>query len=292
MAVELFVGTKARERSAAIVPRMNLDVVLLPSELQPGQLAGRAVAIFDVLRATTTMAAALSAGVKEIRIFPDVAAARAAAAAYPGPHPILCGEAKCLPPPGFDLGNSPGAFHHAAHAGRVAFMSTTNGTRAILAAKEAAVRFTASLVNAAAAAAALASSNFDVTLLCAGTGGRVAMEDVLGCGAVIEHLHVHAVASVIKPPEPGNDAARMAHRLFLDNRHRLKEIMADAEGGRNVIGAGLAEDVHFAAQLDALNIVGVVKEARDGPPDEVGLGACIVINERHLFLPGLRGGCR
>src|SRR5687767_9986732 len=112
-------GNKARGRTDAIVPGMNVDVVLLPSELQPGQLAGRAVAVFDVLRATTTMAAALAAGVKEIRIFPDVAAARAAAAAYPGPQPILCGEAKCLPPPGFDLGNSPGAFQQAAHAGRI-----------------------------------------------------------------------------------------------------------------------------------------------------------------------------
>src|SRR3954468_14343851 len=149
---------------------MQLDVVFLPSELQPGQLQGRAVAVFDVLRATTTMAAALSAGVGEIRLFPDIESARSAAQAFPGAGKLLCGEARCLPPPGFDLGNSPGAFNRESHGGRTAFMSTTNGTRAILAARDAAAGFVASLVNASAAAVALAATGRDITLLCAGTG--------------------------------------------------------------------------------------------------------------------------
>ncbi len=56
---------------------MNIDVVLLPRDLHRAHLDGRVVVVFDVLRATTSMAAALAAGVKEIRVFDDLDAARA-----------------------------------------------------------------------------------------------------------------------------------------------------------------------------------------------------------------------
>ena len=129
---------------------MKIDVVLLPRDLRPADLAGRSVVVFDVLRATTSMTAALAAGVSEIRVFGDLTAAKEAAGSFAGPR-LLCGEDRCLPPPGFDLGNSPGAFNRA-HAGRPAFMSTTNGTRAILAARGAASIFVGALVNAGAVA--------------------------------------------------------------------------------------------------------------------------------------------
>ena len=79
---------------------MHADVVLLPTDLKPQHLRDRACVVFDVLRATTTMAAALHAGVSEIRLFDHLDAARAAAGACDGPR-LLCGEAQCLAPPGF-----------------------------------------------------------------------------------------------------------------------------------------------------------------------------------------------
>src|SRR6185437_14796876 len=112
---------------------MNVDVVLLPRNLVPEQVAGRMVVVFDVLRATTSIAAALAAGVREIRVFDSLEGARAAASDV-GEERLLCGEHKCLPPQGFDLGNSPGAFG-TQHRGRVMLLSTTNGTRAIVAAR-------------------------------------------------------------------------------------------------------------------------------------------------------------
>ena len=234
---------------------MKVDVVFLPADLRTDDLQGRAVAIFDVLRATTTMTAALSAGVQEIRLFPDVSAVRAAAGIIEGDqHPLLMGEERCLAPAGFDLGNSPGALRHENHAGRIALMSTTNGTRAMIAARGAAVRFAAALVNASAVARALAVSGHDITLLCAGTGGQVALEDILGCGAVIAAL-VHAGAA----PSFGGDSARIARTLFADNRNNVRNLIADGEGGRNVIAAGLSDDIDFCGRVDAFDVVGVVE---------------------------------
>src|SRR5688500_13494576 len=136
---------------------MQADVVLLPRDLDPQSIRDRAVVVFDVLRATTSMTAALAAGVKEIRIFPDLDAARHAAAVFPGRR-LLCGESACLAPPGFDLGNSPGQFLPD-HAGATLFMCTTNGTRALIAARSAPVVLTGALVNAAAVATRLFQEN-------------------------------------------------------------------------------------------------------------------------------------
>jgi 2-phosphosulfolactate phosphatase len=235
---------------------MDADVVLLPGDLRPAHLDGRLVVVFDVLRATTSMAAALAAGVSEIRVFGSLDAARAAAGdAGDDWSRLLCGEENCLPPPGFDLGNSPGAFTPALHAGRVVYMSTTNGTRAIVAAREAPVVLTGALVNAGAVARAIAESwpGLDLTLLCAGTGGAVALEDVVGAGAVL-----HALDRLV-PVVPATDVAVMASTLFGAVRDDLRGALAASRGGRNVVAAGLAPDIDFAARLDALDVVGVVE---------------------------------
>jgi 2-phosphosulfolactate phosphatase len=233
---------------------MLADVVLLPRHLNPEAIRDRSVVVFDVLRATTSMTAALAAGVKGIRIFPDLDAARAAAGEFTGRR-LLCGEHACLPPAGFDLGNSPGQFLPD-HAGATLFMSTTNGTRAIIAARAAPLVLTGALVNAAAVAERLVHERRDVLLLCAGTNGRVAMEDVLGAGAVMHELSQGTEVRL------ASDVARVAVRLFDGARDELENVLADTQGGRNVIAAGLDDDIAFAANL---NSVGVVGRVRDDP---------------------------
>jgi 2-phosphosulfolactate phosphatase len=242
------------ERTSAFsYPRriMNVDVVLLPKDRTDDHVRGRAVVVFDVLRATTTMTAALAAGAKEIRAFRNLDDALTASRACSDPK-LLCGEVRCLPPEGFDLGNSPGAYVDTTVRGKTLFMSTTNGTRAIAAAKEAKTLFVAALVNAAAAATALITSSLDVTLLCAGTDGAIALEDVLGAGAVIDEMIRQTSV------ELASDSAMIAHRLFQSSRSNLLEPLQSAAGGRNVIAAGLPDDVAFAARLNVFDIVGEV----------------------------------
>jgi 2-phosphosulfolactate phosphatase len=233
---------------------LQVSVVLVPGHLEPADRDGRAVVVFDVLRATTSMTAALAAGVEEIRVFPDLEYARRAAQHHTAGPRILCGEERCLPPPGFDLGNSPGAFNRAAHRGAVAYMSTTNGTRAIIAAAGAAAVFVGALVNARAVAGALLASDLNVTLLCAGTNGQVAMEDLLGAGAVLDAM-AQAEPSRVRP---SGDVAHVARRLFRSARSDLRAALAESQGGRNVIDAGLPQDIEFAARLDSLDVVGSV----------------------------------
>jgi 2-phosphosulfolactate phosphatase len=234
---------------------MRIDAVVSPAGLEQSDLALRDVVVFDVLRATTTMAAALAAGVKEIRIFPEIDETRTAAGGFDGPR-LLCGERQCLPPPGFDLGNSPGAFS-ASHAGRTLFMCTTNGTRAIIAAQRAGGAFIGALVNAGAVAERLAKRNRDVTLLCAGTDNKPALEDLLGAGAVLDALSKQIDLEI------HGDVARIARRLFQSARHDLRSALRESQGGRNLIAVELEADIDFCARLDCFDVVGEV--ARDPP---------------------------
>jgi 2-phosphosulfolactate phosphatase len=234
---------------------VQVDAVYLPKDLTPAQTNGRTLVVFDVLRATTSMTAALAAGVREIRIFDDIDTAADAARHFDGPR-LLCGETNCLPPPGFDLGNSPAAFQREPHADRTAFLSTTNGTKAVIAARGAAVVLIGAVVNAAAVAKKIAEIGRDVTLLCAGTRGRPAMEDVIGAGAVIDAL------IAMRAGAPSTDAARMAVRLFRSVKTSLRAAMAEAEGGRYLFAVGLESDIDFCAALDSIPLVGV---ARDHP---------------------------
>ena len=234
---------------------MNADVVLLPKDLDPACLADRAVAVFDVLRATTSITAALAAGVAEVRVFGSLEECLSAAAVFSGPK-VTCGERHTLPPPGFDLGNSPGQFTAAAHAGRTVFMTTTNGTKAIVAARSAPLVVTAALVNATAAAAVLAGSGRDVTLLCSGSDGAASLEDTLGAGAVLHALQARADVTV------HGDLARIALQLFAGCRDRLPAVLADTHGGHNIRRVHLDADITFAARLDVFDVVGRVS---DGP---------------------------
>ena len=233
---------------------MRVETVFLPSQLKPQDVSSRSVVVFDVLRATTTIAAAFEQGVKEIRVFGDLASAKSAAATHTGPR-LLCGEQRCLPPEGFDLGNSPLAFDRRSHDGRTMFLSTTNGTRAFMAARAAPRLLAGALVNASAVARFLVRQSADVTLLCAGTDGVIAMEDVLGAGAVIRALcEIHDVTLE-------SDAARLSDRLFQGARHDLPAILSTTQGGLNIRSVGLDEDIAYASRLDALNVVGVVRHA-------------------------------
>jgi 2-phosphosulfolactate phosphatase len=131
-------------------------------------------------------------------------------------------------------------------------MATTNGTRAIVAAQQAKTVLIGALVNAGAVARHLLRLGRNVKLLCAGTQGQVALEDVLGAGAVLDALRYESDV------ELASDTARMALGLFRATADDLHDALSQSLGGQNVLRAGLPSDVAFAAQLNAIPVVGVV----------------------------------
>ena len=74
---------------------------------------------------------ALSAGAKAIYPVGSIEEALRLARTFGRDEVLLCGERKCLPIEGFDLGNSPSEFVPEKVARKILVMTTTNGTAAL-----------------------------------------------------------------------------------------------------------------------------------------------------------------
>jgi len=212
----------------------------LPAEYWTARVA----VVFDVLRATTTMAAWVAAGAAGIVPCRTVEEARVRAAAEGA---LLVGERDGVAPEGFDAGNSPREAVPRVAAGRLLVMTTTNGTRALAAAAGAAAVYAASLANASAMAARLQRDHGQQpwTLVLAGTGERFALEDAVGASWL---LRLTGVAS----PWRG---------LTAGGAESIRGLLAASANGRRLAAHGLGADLDWCAVPDRL---GLVLEQRGG----------------------------
>ena len=223
---------------------MRIDVAFTPGEPEDASVA----IVIDVLRATTTIAYALAQGYQRVLACGEVDQARALAERVNG-GAVLAGERKCVKPEGFDLGNSPREFEAGTCAGRLLVLSTTNGTQAVLAARGSRRVLAGCLLNAEATARALAAGGArEVLLLCSGSRGQVAADDVAAAGCLAGHLTLLAAA------QP-SDAARVAIALFDAWKHDLAGLLHRSVSGRRLHGIGLQRDVEDCARVDAVPLV-------------------------------------
>lgn len=235
--------------------RPAVFVHLLPSLIPPGALRGSAAVVIDVLRATTVMVHALASGCEAVVPCGEIDEARAVAASLPPGTALLGGERGGLPIPGFDLGNSPGDFTPEACRGKILVMTTTNGTRAILASRAAERVLIGAFVNHAAVLEALRQERRPLHIVCAGTDGEISFEDTLCAGLIVEDLLAPARE---RANDPAEIAARLADSVFAQlapGGMPLAELLRWGRGGRNVEEVGLGPDIDASAQLDRFAIV-------------------------------------
>ena len=96
----------------------TLHVHFLPSQVAETRLAGSAVIVIDVLRASSTICQALAAGAACVSPFLEVDETLRAAEQFSRSEITLGGERHGRIIEGFDLGNSPLEYVPAAVAGR------------------------------------------------------------------------------------------------------------------------------------------------------------------------------
>jgi 2-phosphosulfolactate phosphatase len=230
----------------------QLDIYLLPTLVEPAALAGKAVVVIDILRATTTIVHALAAGAAEVRPCQEVEDARRLASEIGG-DVLLGGERGGLQIPGFDLGNSPAEYTRERLGGKTVVFTTTNGTRAMLRCQQARRVLLGAFVNFSAVCRELAGES-EVALVCAGTDGQVTREDALFAGAVVDDLVRSGRRSRLNDQaELAADAWQTAVRLLTDRP--LGMTLRDSRGGRNLIDIGQENDIDLAAQMDRFDVV-------------------------------------
>ena len=126
---------------------MKLHVVFAPGGLAPADVQGRTVFVIDILRATTTMCAALDHGAKAIIPVASTEEALRLAQTIGSTDVLLAGEKDCVRIPGFHLGNSPLEMTETTVRGKTLIVTTTNGTKALLAAQGAAAVYATGAAN-------------------------------------------------------------------------------------------------------------------------------------------------
>lgn len=231
----------------------SIDVYFTPPA--PDVVSGKTLVVIDTLRATTVITTLIAGGADRIYPVASHDLARALAASMPGA--VLCGESGGEQPPGFDHGNSPTHFAALDVRGWTVVQSTSNGTRALALASVAARTLVVCLRNVRAAAALLADANKDVVIVCSGEadGQRPSVEDSFTAGVIVDHLL--AQPSPTDATTPLTSGARLALRIFHAYDADPTRAFADSPHADHVRAIGDAQDLAFAAQLDAERVVPV-----------------------------------
>jgi 2-phosphosulfolactate phosphatase len=230
---------------------VRVDVVFGPS-LSASEVSGRVVAVIDVLRASTSIAAALANGARAVIPLesPDDVMTRAKALERSDVR--LAGERKMLAIPGFDLGNSPLEFTRSAVEGRTVLMTTTNGTAAIASVQGARDVVIASYVNYTAVLTMLRTAlrgGTDITIVCAGRERQFSLEDA-GCAG----RYVSNVAKRLSGIEL-NDAANASAMIDKKYGDQIVKLFEASEHGRSLRDAGFGDDLVACAAVDSYPVI-------------------------------------
>ena len=209
---------------------MRIHVAFTPDEAASATVG----IVVDVLRATSTIAQALASGYRRVLCCAEIEEARKLRAEIP--DSLVGGERMAVRIEGFDVGASPREFLDA--RAETLILSTTNGTRAILAATARCDEvLLGSLLNLSAAAATVRGR--DTAILCAGFQGAFALDDAYCAGRFVQLLGGERSDAAI--------AAELVARSFPDAAAGLN--------ARTYGPAGLEEDIAFCAREDILDVV-------------------------------------
>lgn len=236
---------------------MRIDVFFNGSTLAPSDVHGRVVVVIDVLRASTTIAVALSNGARNIIPFETAEEAITRSKAFERSDVRLAGERKMVTIPGFDLGNSPAEFSPQVVDGKTILFTTTNGTGSLINTQGAHDVVVGSYVNFSAVVAMLraaARANTDIAIVCAGRDRQFSLEDAACAGRYARGISRRGMKAEL------NDAAAAA--VLLDKRFGddLSTLFASSVHGRALADAGFAGDLVTCAGVDAFPVVPVYQD--------------------------------
>lgn len=210
----------------------------------PGGREDVVVVVFDILRATTSMVTAFAHGCPWIVPCATPDEARHQRSVFPGVK--VGGERGGEKLEGFDFGNSPLEYARPGCAPEGLAMTTTNGTRALLAARGAKEVVVGSLLNIGAVAERVRPQAGPLWIFCAGTEEDFALEDGYAAGMLLARL----------------DRNHPFRHLYEANRNDPVTLLTSARNGQRLVGKGRSADVAAAARIDSCPLVPVLRDGR------------------------------
>jgi 2-phosphosulfolactate phosphatase len=226
---------------------MKVHVAFIPDEAASAPTG----IVVDVIRATSSIAQALSSGYRSVLCVSEIEQARALRAELS--DSVVGGERDAVRIDGFDVGASPREFLEP--RAETLILSTTNGTRTIVTAAERCDEvLIGSLLNLAAVVRAATERGEDVAVICAGYKGAFAFDDAYCAGRLVQALEGERTDAAV--------AAALLADAFPDP--------LDGINARTYGPPGLEEDIAFCARESVLEVVPRLAGMR-GPAAEITL---------------------
>jgi 2-phosphosulfolactate phosphatase len=216
----------------------------------------------DVLRASTTVCAALFNGAKEIiptenseqamRIFNDLDRSIR----------FIGGEKNLVKHAGFDAGNSPLEYTTDKCLNKTIILTTTNGSKLFTLVKTSKQRFVASFANFSVIFQKLKSlleenktkeDIQNINFFCAGNNGQFSYEDTLCIGGLI-----YKITKELDIPFELSDSTDAARNLFDYHQDNLFEFLLNSEHSRKLISAGFQSDLDICLAYDTFPIIPII----------------------------------
>ena len=224
---------------------MKIDVCFSPA-LYPAYHDPEAiVVVVDIFRATTTMAAAFSNGVRSIRPVATVEEAQA----YKEKGWLVGAERNVRRCDFADFGNSPFDYTPEKVAGKEIVFTTTNGTKAITIAQSAYRVVTGAFINLQAVADYCVGHKRNVVVLCSGWQDKVNIEDTLFGGALVDLLVNTGLY------EKGSDSAVIAQDMWITNKEDLLRYLAPTDHVARLKANHLDDSIPYCLTLSITNRV-------------------------------------
>jgi 2-phosphosulfolactate phosphatase len=219
-----------------------------PATLEKDELHGATVVVIDVLRATSTIIAAIEQGASNVIPVESIEAASRLAGAGDRGGKLLAGEQKGMPVEGFDLFNSPVEIERTDVAGKTIVLATSNGSPAIVAASRAESVLICAIRNVDATIAALGDCE-RLTILCGGDAGKICSEDLLCGGMILEGLGPQIDRDRLTDP------ASLALLITRSVEGSIARFLRGTDRGRRLSEIGFQGDIEWCARRGGSTIV-------------------------------------
>ena len=225
----------------------NLEVCLSPALLHLYDLKNTVVVIIDVFRATSTIAAMLHNGAKNV--IPTDSVAKCIEIGNKIPNSITAGERDGKVAEGLQHGNSPLEYPKDFVQNKTIVLTTTNGTRLLHMCGESEQIITGSFLNLAAVCDYLLAQNKKVLLACASWKDRFNLEDCLFAGAVVEAIGENFDINC--------DSARASKQLYKNAKGDLYNFIKDSSHFLRLSKFGLQYDMEYCCKINEHNVLPV-----------------------------------
>lgn len=208
------------------------------------------VVIIDVLRATSAICVAFENGVEKIIPVATVEEARE----YKKKGFLVGAERNGSPVEGFDFGNSPFNYMGDHIKGKTIVLTTTNGTQAIEAAKNAYKVVIGSFLNIDSLCFWLVSQNKNILLLCSGWKNKFNLEDAVFAGAVTD------IISNSSSDFKLGDGCLALKYLYQMAKENPNKFLSHSSHKERLAALNLKEDVRYCLTPNQTKVIPMYKD--------------------------------